>query len=146
MVVFTHRDPVLVVLSMTAMLTYSARMHRSPLPVQELAASWVDRVQQMLGTLLCDRELIGPERSIDIRFGEFMTDEFVVAQHIYSLAGESLTVEAHKAMTRYLRGHQRGRLRRVATSAQMFGSTKAICMTASRRMPSGSWSRVESDV
>src|SRR5689334_4134974 len=38
-VVFTHREPVPVVLSMIAMLTYTARMHRSPVPVEEIAVS-----------------------------------------------------------------------------------------------------------
>ncbi len=37
-VVCTHRDPVPVALSMLAMLTYTARMHRSPVPVEEIAA------------------------------------------------------------------------------------------------------------
>ena len=47
-VVFTHRDPVPVALSMIAMITYSARMHRSPVPVEQIAASWIDRLEQML--------------------------------------------------------------------------------------------------
>ena len=62
-VVFTHRDPVPVVLSMLAMLTYTARMHRSPVPVHEIAASWSERLQLMLNALVRDRDLISPERS-----------------------------------------------------------------------------------
>src|ERR1700760_2106775 len=41
-VVFTHRDPVPVALSMILMMTYSARMHRSPVPVQQIANDWID--------------------------------------------------------------------------------------------------------
>jgi hypothetical protein len=37
--IFTHRDPVPVGLSMIATLTYTARMHRSPVSVKEMAAS-----------------------------------------------------------------------------------------------------------
>lgn len=120
-VVCTHRDPVPVVLSMLAMLTYSARMHRSPVPVEEIAASWVDRLDLMLSTFLRDRDGIGPDRSIDIRFDDFMADEVGVVQGVYSLAGEPLTDDARAAMTTYLAGHRRGRLGRVATSAAMFG-------------------------
>jgi len=120
-VVFTHRDPVPVVLSMIAMITYSARMHRSPVPVQEIAASWVDRLEHMLGALIRDREVIGPERSIDIRFDDFMADELGVAQQIYSLAGEPVDATPRDAMAAYLAGHERGRLGRIATSAEMFG-------------------------
>jgi hypothetical protein len=120
-VVFTHRDPVPVVLSMIAMITYSARMHRSPVPVQQIAASWVGRLERMLAALVRDRAAIGPERSVDVRFDEFMADEFGAAEQVYALAGESVAGEARSAMTEYLAGHQRGRLGRVATSAEMFG-------------------------
>jgi Sulfotransferase family len=120
-VVFTHRDPVPVVLSMLAMLTYTARMHRSPVPVHEIAASWSDRLESMLNALIGDRDLIPPERSIDVQFDEFMTDELGAVERIYELAGEPLTAAARSAMTDYLDNHQRGRLGRIATSAEMFG-------------------------
>jgi Sulfotransferase family len=124
-VVFTHRDPVPVALSMMAMLTYSARMHRSPVPVQEIAAYWADRLDVMLAALVRDRGVIGPERSLDIRFDDFMADEPGVAQQVYDLAGESLTDVSRSAVADYLSGHQRGRLGRVATSCEMFGVDEA---------------------
>ncbi len=120
-VVFTHRDPLPVALSMLAMITYSARMHRYPVPVQEIAATWIDRLELMLNALVRDRAVLPPERSIDIRFDDFMADEMGVATSIYELAGEPLTGEARSAIEDYLAGHQRGRLGRVATSAEMFG-------------------------
>jgi len=120
-VVFTHRDPVPVVLSMLAMITYSARMHRHPVPVQEIAAEWVDRLELMLNALVRDRAVLPPERSIDVRFDDFMADEMGVASEIYDLAGEPLPDEARNAITGYLAGHQRGRLGRIATSTEMFG-------------------------
>jgi hypothetical protein len=120
-VVFTHRDPVPVVLSMLAMLTYTARMHRAPVPVHEIATSWSDRLQLMLNALVRDRELIPPERSIDVHFDKFITDELGAVERIYELAGEPLTAAARAAMTDYLANHQRGRLGRIATSADMFG-------------------------
>jgi Sulfotransferase family len=120
-VVCTHRDPVPVVLSMIAMLTYAARMHRSPVPVQEIAAFWVDRLQLMLDALVRDRSVVGRQRSIDVRFDDFMADELAIAEEIYGLAGESLTNDARTAMAGYLAGHQRGRLGRIATSCEMFG-------------------------
>lgn len=120
-VVCTHRDPVPVALSMVAMITYSARMHRSPVPVNEIAASWVDRLDGMLAALVRDRHLIGAERSVDIRFDDFMADELGVAERVCGLAGERVTAEARVAMADYLAGHRRGRLGQVATSAEMFG-------------------------
>jgi Sulfotransferase family len=123
-VVFTHRDPVPVALSMIAMITYSARMHRSPVPVPEIAEHWVDRLDHMLTALVRERDTIGPERSIDIRFDHFMADEFGVAERVYALAGEPFAEQARAAVAGYLAGHQRGRLGNVETSAEMFGLTE----------------------
>jgi sulfotransferase family protein len=120
-VVCTHRDPVPVTLSMVAMVTYSARMHCAPVPVQEIAVSWVERLQRMLDALVRDRDVIPPERSTDVRFDDFMADELGVAERVYALAGEPLTDAARAAMADYLLGHQRGRLGQVVTSADMFG-------------------------
>jgi Sulfotransferase family len=120
-VVFTHRDPVPVALSMIAMITYSARMHRSVVPVEQIAASWIERLEQMLTALVRDRDTIGPDRSIDVRFDDFMGDEVGVAERVYALAGEPFTEEARASVAGYLAGHQRGRLGNVETSCEMFG-------------------------
>ncbi|WP_292989556.1 sulfotransferase [Mycobacterium sp.] len=120
-VVFTHRDPVPVVLSMLAMLAYTARMHRSPVPVHDIAESWSQRLALMLRALIRDRDLIPPERSIDVRFDDFMADEIGTVERIYHLAGEPLTDPARGAMVGYLESHQRGRMGSIATSAEMFG-------------------------
>ena len=120
-VVCTHRDPVPVALSMVAMLTYSARMHRSPVPVQEIAVEWIDRLELMLASLARDRDVIAPERSIDVSFDDFMADELGVAGRVFGLVGEPVTDEARAAMADYLGGHQRGRLGRVMTSCEVFG-------------------------
>ena len=120
-VVFTHRDPVPVALSMVAMITYSARMHRTPVPVEQIAQSWIERLEQMLNALVRDRDTIGPDRSIDIRFDDFMADELGVAEKVYELAGEPFTEPARSAVADYLSGHRRGRLGSVETSHEMFG-------------------------
>jgi hypothetical protein len=103
------------------MVTYSARMHRSRVPVERIAASWVDRLESMLSAFLRDRDTIGPNRSIDVRFDDFMADELGVTERIYALAGEPVTDVVRASMTGYLAGHQRNRLGRVMTSCEMFG-------------------------
>ncbi|GAB2995411.1 sulfotransferase family protein [Mycobacterium bourgelatii] len=120
-VIFTHRDPVPVALSMIAMITYSARMHRSPVPVAQIAQYWVDRLERMLNALVRDRDIIGDDRSIDIRFDDFMADEVGIAKRVYALADEKYTDAARAAIADYLAGHRRGRLGSVATSYEMFG-------------------------
>jgi Sulfotransferase family len=120
-VVCTHRDPVPVAISMVAMLAYTARTHRSPVPVEEIAAGWIDRLELMLTALVRDRDAIAPERSIDVSFDDFMADELGVAELVYGLVGEPVTDDARTALTQYLAGHERGRLGKVVTSCEMFG-------------------------
>jgi len=120
-VVCTHRDPVPVAISMVAMLAYTARTHRSPVPVEEIAAGWIGRLELMLAALVGDRDVIPPGRSIDVSFDDFMADQLGVAEQVYGLVGEPMTDEVRAAMAEYLGGHQRGRLGKVLTSCEMFG-------------------------
>ena len=91
------------------------------MPVEKIAAAWIDRLELMLAALVRDRGAIAPERSIDVPFDDFMADEFGVAERVYGLVGEPVTDDARTAMSEYLAGHQRGRLGRVVTSCEMFG-------------------------
>lgn len=120
-VIFTHRDPTPVALSMLAMIAYSARMYCSPVPVEQISSAWVERLESMLNALVRDRDTIPPERSIDVRFDEFLADEMAVAAQVYEKSGEALDDDARSAILGYLTGHQRGRLGTVATSPEMFG-------------------------
>lgn len=120
-VAFTHRDPVPVALSMIAMITYSERMHRDRVDVARTAAGWVNRLEKLLGECVRQRDTIPAERSVDIRFDDFMADELGTAERLFALAGEPFDEPVRNSITAYLDGHRRGRLGRVATSAQMFG-------------------------
>ncbi|WP_243057228.1 sulfotransferase [Nocardioides sp. SR21] len=109
-VVVTHRDPVPVTISMATMIAYTARMHRSPVPAAKIGHYWADRIDVMLTALVRDRDAVPPDRSIDVRFDEFMADDLATADRVLALAGEQVTPEAAAAMADYLAGHQRGRL------------------------------------
>lgn len=108
--IVTHRDPVAVLISLAYMIGYSARMHRSPVPADELGRAWADRIETMLTSLIRDRDLLDPERSLDVRFDEFMADDLATAARVYELAGEPLDDAADKGMRAYLDGHRRGHL------------------------------------
>src|SRR5215469_3525900 len=75
----------------------------------------------MLNALIRDRDAIAADRSIDVRFDDFMADELGVAERVYDVAGEPLTNEARSAITGYLAVHHRGRLGQFFSSADMFG-------------------------
>lgn len=120
-VAFTHRDPVPVALSMITMITYSERMYRDRVDVPGIAAAWVDRLEKLLDACVRQRDTIPAERSVDIRFDDFMTDEVGTAERLYALAGEPFDETVRTSITDYLDAHQRNRLGRVVTSAEMFG-------------------------
>ncbi|MDY6995627.1 MAG: sulfotransferase [Actinomycetota bacterium] len=120
-VAFTHRDPVPVALSMIAMVTYSARMYTDAVNVTEIAAAWVDRLDKLLAMCVRDRETIGPERSVDILFDDFMADEAGTVEALYDMAGEELDDGARSAISAYLDSHRRGRHGRIHTAPEMFG-------------------------
>lgn len=108
--IVTHRDPVSVVVSMATMVAYTARMHRSPVPASRIGRYWADRIQRMLESLVADRDIAPPERSVDIRFDDFMADDLAVVGEVYALAGEELDPGADRRMRGYLDGHRRGHL------------------------------------
>ena len=120
-VAFTHRDPIPVALSMITMITYSERMHRDEVDVGLIAGAWVDNLDRLLESCVRDRDVIPADRSVDIRFDDFMADELGTAERLYALAGEPFDDPARAAITDYLNAHPRGRLGRVATSWDMFG-------------------------
>ena len=113
-VVVTHRDPVAVVVSLATMIAYTARMHRSPVDPAVLGRAWADRVGVMLDACRRDRDVLGPDRSLDVRFDEFMADDLATARRVLDLAGEPAGPEVDAAMAGYLDGHRRGRLGRIA--------------------------------
>ena len=136
-VAFTHRDPVPVALSMIAMITYCERMHRDRV-ASRIAAGWVDRLERLLAACVRDRDAIPAERSVDIRFDDFMADELGAAEQVVRAGRRAVTDDARTAITEYLDGHRRGRLGRVATSARCSDWTKTTCARASRRTSAGS--------
>ena len=65
-----------------------------PVDCDEIVDYWVDRLDLMLRSLVRDRDAIPAERSIDVRFDDFMADDLATAERVYELAGEPLTDEA----------------------------------------------------
>jgi hypothetical protein len=120
-VVVTHRDPVAVAVSMATMVVYTARMHRTPVPVERIAGYWIDRLEQMLDRLMADRDVLGPDTSMDVRFDEFMADDLATAARVHELAGMPVTAADRDAMAGYLDGHQRDRHGRIDYRAEDLG-------------------------
>jgi hypothetical protein len=107
--VVTHRDPVSVTASMATMLAYSARMSQDRVDVPAVARYWADRLERMLRTCAEERDGLPADRSIDVRFEDFMADDMAMVARIYELAGQPMTDEARSAMKAFMADHPRGR-------------------------------------
>ena len=107
--VVTHRDPVSVTASMCTMLAYLARLGRDPVDPQGISAYWADRLETMLRTCVETREVLPEDRSIDVRFHEFMADDVATVERVYAVAGQPFTPDVRRAMDAFMAENQRGR-------------------------------------
>ncbi len=120
-VVVTHRDPVNVVVSLATMIAYTARMSADPVEPEVLGRYWADRVETMLRACVRDRSVLPADRSIDVRFDEFMADDLAMVRRIYALADQPFDQRAEQATSSYLAEHRRGREGRIDYQAEAVG-------------------------
>jgi Sulfotransferase family len=107
--VVTHRDPVSVIASNATMLAYTARLSAAYPDPRVIGRYWSDRIQQMLEAGMRDRALLPSERSLDIRFHEFMADDIATVRRIYDVADQPFGADVEAAMTQFIAEHPRGR-------------------------------------
>jgi hypothetical protein len=119
--IVTHRDPVSVTASMITMLAYSARIGHQHVDLPWIGRYWSERLEQMLGACVRDRGVLPPDRSMDMRFDEFMADDMGMVARIYELAGQPMTGEGEAAMTAFMADHPRGRHGGVLYDLAQFG-------------------------
>jgi hypothetical protein len=108
-VVFTHRDPASVVASFVTMAAYTARMSvEPPIDLRAIGRYWSDRIADLFGACVRDRDLVSPARSTDVRFDDFMRDDLATVRRIYALAGQPVTADAEAAWASFMATHPRG--------------------------------------
>lgn len=107
--VLTHRDPGEVVVSMATMIAYTARMHLATVDPVALGAHWRAILSDLLSSCAAERDLLPAERSMDVRFDDFMADEAAVVRRLYELAGQPLDATAAEAHEHYRSTHRRNR-------------------------------------
>ncbi len=107
--VVTHRDPVSVTASVVTMLTYAARMSVAHPDPKVYGPYWSQRVEDLLHGCERDRDLIPEGQAIDVRFHEFMADDFAMVERIYQVAGQPMTAAARAGMAAFLADHPRGK-------------------------------------
>ena len=107
-IAITHRDPVHVIQSAITMIAYGARLRRTRIDPAGMAAYWVDRVERLLRACVRDRDLLPPERSIDVLFHEFMADDVAMVEGIYATAELPMTAAARSRLDAFMAANPRG--------------------------------------
>jgi hypothetical protein len=119
--VVTHRDPVSVTASMVTMIAYTARLTRDHVDVEGLGHYWADRLERMLRRCAEERDALPADRTIDVRFDEFMADDLAMVGRVYELAGQPLNGRARDAMAGFMAAHPRNRHGAVTYDLAQFG-------------------------
>ncbi len=120
-VVCTHRDPVAVTASLVTMVSYGARTSQERPDPTRTGRYWAERVEDLLTACVRDRELLPAGQSVDVRFNDFMADEWGTVEQIYAVADQPLPASSREAMQTYVREHPRGRHGKVRYDLTTFG-------------------------
>jgi Sulfotransferase family len=119
--VVTHRDPVSVTASMVTMIAYTARLTRDQVDLEAMGAYWSDRLERMLRRCAEERDVLPADRTIDVRFDQFMADDLAMVARVYDLAGQPLDARSRRAMASFMAAHPRGRHGAVTYDLTEFG-------------------------
>ncbi|WP_020639538.1 sulfotransferase family protein [Amycolatopsis balhimycina] len=113
-VVCTHRDPAVVIPSMSTLLAYGQRLITNKVDPVRTAGYWTERVLGMVECCARDRAYVDEERIVDVQFSRIRDDTDGVVGEIYAKAGIPLTAETREAMNAIRarrHPHRHGRVR-----------------------------------
>ena len=104
LIVQTHRDPLKVIASTSALAAHLRRMASDAPDIAEIAADYADDIFLGLerGIDARDRNVIPPERTIDVHFAAFVADPIATVRNIYVALGRELDDVTEQAMRRFL--------------------------------------------
>ena len=119
--VLPHRDPLAILISLSTMLSYTARMSCSEVRPEVFSNYWTDRLEQMLRAMMAQMQELPAERTTHVMFDDFMADDLGTIQKIYEVAGFDLDKQARMSMSDYIATHPRGHLGRVEYDVKTLG-------------------------
>ncbi|HUY65639.1 MAG TPA: sulfotransferase [Acidimicrobiales bacterium] len=106
-VIQTHRDPLKVVASVSALAAHLRRMASDSPSVARAAAQYSDDIFVGLERSMAARVdgTLPAGQVIDVQFGDFMADPFRTIGHIYDQLGTEFSAETEARMREFLAGH-----------------------------------------
>jgi hypothetical protein len=106
-VVQTHRDPLKVVASVSALVTHLRGMASDETSIEEVAADYADDIFLGLdrGMDARDRNVLPPEQIVDVHFETFVADPLDMIGDLYDRLGRELTPETEARMRTFITEH-----------------------------------------
>jgi hypothetical protein len=106
-IVQTHRDPLKVIASTSALAAHLRRMASDAPDITEIAADYADDIFVGLdrGIDFRDRDVIPADRIVDVHFSSFMADPIAAVRNVYDALGRHLDGETEQAMREFLAAH-----------------------------------------
>jgi hypothetical protein len=106
-VVQTHRDPLVVVASVSALVTHLRRMASDAGTLEEAAQSYAEDIFLGLdrGMDARDRGVLPPEQVVDVHFSAFLADPLATIGRLYDALGRTLTADTEARMRAFLTAH-----------------------------------------
>jgi hypothetical protein len=104
LIVQTHRDPLNVISSISALTNHLRRMASDETSVAECAQQSVEEIVVGLqrGTTLRDSGPLAADQVIDVQFADFIRDPFATIRSLYARLDRELTPEAEQRMREFL--------------------------------------------
>ncbi len=105
LIVQTHRDPLNVISSITALTALLRRMASDDVDPAECAAQSYEEITVGLDRSMSLRDKLSDDRVIDVLFSDFMRDPFATIAAVYRRLGRELSPETEGRMRDFLAGH-----------------------------------------
>jgi hypothetical protein len=106
-VIQTHRDPLKVVASVSALVAHLRRMASAEASIADAAASFTEDIFVGLERSIEAREraTLAPERVIDVQFSDFLADPLATIERIYAQLRLELSAATRARMRAFLAAH-----------------------------------------
>jgi hypothetical protein len=107
LIVQTHRDPLTVISSVSALAHHLRRMVSDVGTIPQAALQYSEDILLGLyrGMAARDRGVFPDEQVVDVQFAEFMADPFATIGALYARLGRELTPDAEQRMREFLAQH-----------------------------------------
>ncbi len=137
-VVQTHRDPLKVIASVSALAAHLRGLASDEISIPEVADGYADDILVGLDRSMAarDRHTFPPGQVVDVQFAAFCADPLATIRRLYGALGRELTPEAERRMRTFLAGNPGdggGDRYRFADTGLDAGALRARCLAYQER-------------